>query len=257
MAKLYFLLLVKLCFLFLPITHADSLSQWYWKYKDTGFVWSNLDKDWYWINSYCGFSTATNFTTGVTSTFIKATNNRKVKILIAYDTKTGHTEAFANSVYLGARQVQGVEVTLANISNIDPTQAEFKEYDGYIIGSPVYKAGMSGKLTLWFENWPLDPDFHKKIGAAFVTAGGISAGEETAQLDIIHAFLILNMIVIGGDHWRQPFGASQMPDNILLVPNLDHPIQNKAVEEYEKRGYALGERVARIAKLMDCAKGNM
>ena len=47
-----------------------------------------------------------------------------------------------------------------------------------------------------------------KVGAAFVTAGGISAGEEAVQLAILRAMLVYNMIVVGGADWTAAFGAS-------------------------------------------------
>jgi NAD(P)H dehydrogenase (quinone) len=50
----------------------------------------------------------------------------------------------------------------------------------------------------------------EKIGAAFVTAGGISAGEELVQMNILHSMLIFGMMVAGSPGWQQPFGASGM-----------------------------------------------
>jgi multimeric flavodoxin WrbA len=50
-------------------------------------------------------------------------------------------------------------------------------------------------MNRWpFEGTPLKD----KIGAAFVSAGGISAGEELTQLSILHSMLIFGMIVVGG-----------------------------------------------------------
>jgi NAD(P)H dehydrogenase (quinone) len=96
------------------------------------------------------------------------------------------------------------------------------------------------------NGWPFQGQPLKdKIGAAFVTGGGISAGEELTQLNLLHSMLIFNMIVVGGDTWRQPFGASGITDENPFtegeVGDLIHP-------QFLVKGEALGRRVAALSQ---------
>jgi NAD(P)H dehydrogenase (quinone) len=79
-----------------------------------------------------------------------------------------------------------------------------------------------------------------KLGAAFVTAGGISAGEEVTLLNILQSMMIFGMIVMGGDDWTAPFGAS----GIRGEPPFsgEEPLR----EAFLLKGEKLGERVAGI-----------
>lgn len=83
-----------------------------------------------------------------------------------------------------------------------------------------------------------------KIGAAFVTGGGISSGEELAQLNILHAMLIYNMIVVGGPTWAEAFGASAVT---LEAPFTDTREEPWIDPRFLTKGEALGERVAELA----------
>ena len=81
-----------------------------------------------------------------------------------------------------------------------------------------------------------------KIGAAFVTGGGISAGEELAQLSILHSMMIFGMILVGGPSWDQAFGASAITG--------EQPFSSDSLvdEMFLKKGYLLGQRVAEITR---------
>lgn len=81
-----------------------------------------------------------------------------------------------------------------------------------------------------------------KIGAVFVTAGGISAGEEIAQMNIIQSMLIFGMIIVGGPDWTQPFGASA----ITGEPPFETDSPDQISDPFLEKGKNLGERVARI-----------
>ena len=116
--------------------------------------------------------------------------------------------------------------------------------EGIILGSPVHSANIAAPMMEFFRNWPFEGQKMKdKIGAAFVTAGGISAGEETAQLAILRSMLVFNMIVVGGPDWTSPFGAS----GIMGEGEYEHPGNaNELNSLFLKKGYELGERVAEL-----------
>jgi NAD(P)H dehydrogenase (quinone) len=118
------------------------------------------------------------------------------KILIVYDSKTGNTEKMAFAVAEGARQVEGVEVT---VKRVDQTSLEdLLNADGIIMGSPTYYGQMSAKLkALIDESIKIHGKLEGKVGAAFTSSGGTATGAETTLLSILGAMLIHGMIVQG------------------------------------------------------------
>lgn len=170
------------------------------------------------------------------------TLGQSVHVLIAYHSKTGNTEAMANAVSDGARSVDNVIVTLKPVSKVSTT--ELTEADAIIIGSPVYNANVSPEISAFMASWPFEGEpLKNKIGAAFVTAGGMSAGEEIVQMNILQSMLVFGMVVVGGPDWKQPFGASSVTS--------EEPFSTSSPEEMDdiflKKGHSLGARVAVIA----------
>ena len=92
------------------------------------------------------------------------------------------------------------------------------------------------------SEWPFEGNPLKdKIGAAFVTAGGISSGEELAQVNILHTMLIFGMIVVGGEEWTSAFGASAITNESIFK-------KEKLDKIFLQKGFTLGQRVAKITK---------
>ncbi len=165
-------------------------------------------------------------------------------VLIAYYSQAGHTRAMAEAVARGARSVHGVGVKLLTVA--EATREDVLAADAIIVGSPVYNANVAPQVAEFFNRWPFEgAPLRDKIGAAFVTGGGISAGEELAQLDILHSMLIFGMVVVGGPEWTSPFGASAIT---FEIPFDGTKRGSKLVmPEFEKKGEALGKRVAELA----------
>ena len=164
-----------------------------------------------------------------------------VHVLIAYHSETGHTEAMANAVAEGARTVNEVTVTLKPVSEV--TASDLLDADAIIVGSPVYNANVSPEISAFIASWPFEGEPLKdKIGAAFVSAGGMSAGEEIVQMNILQSMLVFGMVVVGGPDWKQPFGASSVTSEM--------PFTTTSAEETEdlflRKGHSLGARVAAI-----------
>ncbi len=155
------------------------------------------------------------------------------KVLVVYYSRSGNTKKMAELVAKGAREA-GAEVTVQDVTR---TKAdELIEYDGIIIGTPVYYGSMAAELKkLIDDSVRFHGRFEGKVGAAFSSSANIGGGNETAILTILNAFLIHGMIVQGisaGDHYG--------PVSIL-DPD----------ERARKQCTALG---ARVAKLLDRLK---
>ena len=169
-------------------------------------------------------------------------NTQAQNILITYYSKTAHTQSMAEEVAKGASSIPGVQVVLKRIDQT--TTKDLLAADAIILGSPVYNANLAPEVVQFMSTWPFEGNPLKdKIGAAFVTAGGISAGEELAQVNILQSMLVFGMVVVGGDDWTSAFGASAITnEGVFKTENLD--------KLFLQKGFSLGKRVAKIAKKM-------
>lgn len=171
----------------------------------------------------------------------------RVLVLVAYFSEQGHTKAMAEAVAQGARSVAGTEVELLTVATA--RTEDLLKADAVILGSPVYNANAAPQVLKFIKSWPLvNGRMKDKIGAAFVTGGGISAGEELVQMNLLHAMLIFGMMVVGGPDWTTAFGASAVTE--------EAPFQNgdPVDAHFLNKGEALGKRVARLAVRLQCAR---
>jgi NAD(P)H dehydrogenase (quinone) len=169
-------------------------------------------------------------------------NTQAQNILITYYSKTAHTQSLAEEVAKGASSIPGVQVVLKKIDQT--TTKDLLNADAIIVGSPVYNANIAPEVVQFMSTWPFEGNPLKdKIGAAFVTAGGISAGEELAQVNILQSMLVFGMILVGGNDWTSAFGASAITnEGVFKTAQLD--------KIFLQKGFSLGKRVATIAKKM-------
>ena len=171
-------------------------------------------------------------------------------ILIVYYSGTGHTALLADAVAAGARSVVGSDIRLSPVDSVSHDDVTWA--DALIVGSPVHSANVSTPILDFLNALPFNGEMRDKIGAAFVTAGGISAGEETVQLAILRAMLVYNMIVVGGPDWTEPFGASAVTAE---PPFADTAAVASIDSIFLTKGSRLGARVAEVAKLLQSREG--
>ena len=139
------------------------------------------------------------------------------KILVAYFTRSGNTKRMAEAVVGGAKSVDNAQVTLKTIDQVQPK--ELVDYDGLILGSPVYYGGMAAAVKqLLDESVALHGRLRGKVGGAFATLGVLGGGTELTVMGIVQAWLIHGMVVQGnptGGH----FGAVSIgsPDDKALA----------------------------------------
>ena len=168
----------------------------------------------------------------------KDKKDKKVTILIVYESDRPTLKSLAKKVYNGASSIKGVNVKMKTINKVKNN--ELIKYDAVIVGSPVYNANPSPKVIDFMYRWPHDSgNMNNKIGATFVTAGGISGGEELVQINIIQAMMIFGMIIVGGSDWQSPFGASKIIEELDLKKESKH---------FDLKAFNLGVRVATITK---------
>lgn len=86
------------------------------------------------------------------------------KILVAYDSRTGKTEAMAEYIAEGIR-ISGNEAVLKRVTAIR-NEKDLQGYDGYIFGSPTYHRDMIGTMKT-FLFLVQKAKLEGKLGAAF------------------------------------------------------------------------------------------
>jgi len=166
-------------------------------------------------------------------------------VLIVYHSETGHTARLADAVASGARSVAGSEVRQLSVDSV--SHADLAWADALIVGSPVQAANPSAPIVRFLASLPFDGEMSGKVGAAFVTAGGMSAGEEATQLAILRAMLVYNLIVVGGPSWTEAFGASA----VTIEPPFGDTASVASIDPiFVAKGEKLGARVAAVAKLL-------
>ena len=160
-------------------------------------------------------------------------------VLIAYFSQSGNTKTLAHAVEEGAKSVAGVRVLLLPMDQV--SNKEVLEADAIVVGSPVYNANVAPEVQRFINSWPFEGrPLKNKLGAAFVTGGGMSIGEELVQLNLLHSMLIHGMLVLGGEETEAAFGASAITG--------EAPFQTGKVEEqFLVKGRGLGKRVAEMA----------
>ena len=152
------------------------------------------------------------------------------KVGIVYYSRTGHTEKMAQFVLEGVKK-EKIEV---EIKKVEDTKIEdLLEWDGIIVGSPVYYGIVAASIKdLFDQSVKYHGRLEGKVGGAFASSANIGGGNETTVLSILQMMLIHGMIVKGtseGDHYGPV--------------SIEEP--DKRVESQCK---ALGERVAKLVK---------
>lgn len=159
------------------------------------------------------------------------------RIIVIYYSLSGNTEKMAAGVVEGVKTVAGVEAILKKVEEV--TKEDFISADGIVIGSPTYYANMATPVKQLIDDWYFQNiTLFDKVGGAFATGGGRTAGRELVVNAILMAMLNNGMIVVGPlyDNWGT-FGAS------AITAPPDEGVNNFELDDAKR----LGKRVAEVA----------
>jgi NAD(P)H dehydrogenase (quinone) len=124
-------------------------------------------------------------------------DDRRINVLLLFDSEGGLTEQLAESVAEGVRSLAGVELLYRRLSEAAPS--DLRQADALIVGSPNW-SGMTGRLKDWFDRsgdlWQTG-ELAGKPGAAFTAGWSRSAGTEATLLQILHLLLSHGMLIVG------------------------------------------------------------
>ncbi len=200
-----------------------------------------------------------------------------VKILIAFYSRNGSTEALAKAIAEGA-QAEGATVTLRRVREIvsrdimahvpgwaenadrmnaqyeAPTPDDAEGADAIIFGTPTRFGNVSSELKafvdslggLWFQGKLVG-----KAGGAFVSTSSLHGGNESTNLTMYNFMAHLGLIIVPlgyGDpamfQAGTPYGASSVSGQDNAPPTAN----DLEVARYQ------GRRVAQVARALKAAK---
>lgn len=176
-----------------------------------------------------------------TATSTMPSGSGKPTVLIVYYSLSGNTEAMARGVAAGAEAVAGVEVVLKTVAEVSREDLETAE--GIIIGSPTYYANMAAPVKQFIDDWYFQKMvLFDKVGGAFATGGGRTAGRETVVNSLLLAMLNNGMIVVGPlyESWGT-FGAS------AITAPPDEGVSGDELDDARRLGKRVAEVVLRVA----------
>ncbi|MCD6459191.1 flavodoxin domain-containing protein [bacterium] len=151
------------------------------------------------------------------------------KILVIYYSRTGNTKKMAELITQAIEQT-GAEAELKQVADVNVD--EIIEYDAIVMGSPTYYGAPAYQIRkLIDESVKFHGKLAGKIGGAFSSSANIGGGNETTILNIINAWLVHGMVVIGissGDHYG-PVSINAVDDrSSLICKNYGNKIGNLA-----------------------------
>ena len=190
-------------------------------------------------------------------------------ILVLYYSHYGATKEMAQHIARGVNAVDDVEATIRTVAPVSTTCeavensipddghpyaqiADFENCDGLLLGSPTRFGNMAAPLkyfldgtsSLWLSGTLID-----KPAAVFTSTSSLHGGQESTLLSMMLPLLHHGMMIVGIPYSEKellstttggtPYGASH-----LAGPES----KNKISEEEKKLCFALGKRVATIAR---------
>lgn len=119
------------------------------------------------------------------------------RILVLYDSKTGHVARMAQLVAEGARTVDDTEVRIRSVD--EATADDVVWCDGLAVGSPTNMGILSWKMKrFWDETMgPKWMEVDGKIACAFSSAGGWGGGMELACQSLLTVLMNFGFLVFG------------------------------------------------------------
>jgi NAD(P)H dehydrogenase (quinone) len=119
------------------------------------------------------------------------------KILVLYDSASGHTAKMAALVAEGAREVPDIEVRLRHLD--EATADDVLWCDGLAVGSPTNMGILSWKMKRFWDE-TMAPHWMKvdgKIACAFSSSGGWGGGQELACQSLLTVLMNFGFLVFG------------------------------------------------------------
>lgn len=169
----------------------------------------------------------------------------ELRVLITFDSVDGHTEKVAEWIAEGVRSHPGVDLKFQRVEHT--THDDLVWADAIIVGSPVYNTGLTPGVGTFLAEWPFDDaPLKNRVGAAFVSCKGATAGAENSLFLILKTMMMFRMITVGGEEWRTGFGVAYVRDNST----------EQTLGFLRKQSIELGQRVCRVAEATESLRSS-
>jgi multimeric flavodoxin WrbA len=167
-----------------------------------------------------------------------------MQVLVAYYSLRGNTEKFARHVVVGAERVPNTRVTIKRVEDV--TKQDLDVADAIALGAPTYFANIPGEMKVVIDNWnwKWKVDFTDKIGGAFSTGGGQTAGKEFVCVSLL-LFMINNRMVVAGPLYEDAEGEDKWGE--LGSSAMTGPLDPGVSEKEFDAAHRLGHRLATLA----------
>jgi NAD(P)H dehydrogenase (quinone) len=133
-----------------------------------------------------------------------AAATRPARLLVLYQSRTGHTKMMAELVAEGAGSVPESEVRLKSVD--EATADDLLWCDGIAAGSPTQMGSIAWEMKRWFDDvaQPLWPKIEGKLGCAFSSSGGLAGGGELTCLALQIVLMNFGLLVFGVPDYVAP-----------------------------------------------------
>ena len=140
------------------------------------------------------------------------------KVLVLYYSSYGHVETLAQAVAEGAKEVDGVEVTVKRVPELVPEEVarksgmkldqaaplaepkELADYDAIIFGTPTRFGNMAAQMRNFLDQtgglW-MSGALIGKVGSVFASTNTQHGGQETTITSFHSTLLHQGMVIVG------------------------------------------------------------
>lgn len=201
--------------------------------------------------------------------------NAHAEILVVYYSRNGSTAQLARQVCRGVEAVDGVTARLRSVPPVSAesdravravpedgapwaTLDDLRECDGLILGSPVRFGNMAAPLkhfldqtsSLWLQGTLVD-----KPAAAFTSSQTLHGGQESTLLSMLTPLLHHGMVFVGLPFTEKGINETRSGGTPYGASHVGVTAQDgRLTEEETSLARALGQRVARIARVLKAAR---
>ncbi len=180
-------------------------------------------------------------------------------IAIVYHSGYGHTQAVAEAVAAGARNVAGAKVALIPVAEAEAREAELDAADAIIFGSPTYMGGVSADFAK-FKDWTskkwMARAWQDKLAAGFTVSASWGGDKQNTLYQLLTLAQQQGMVWVGlglapgYNHSKgSPEDLNRTGASLGLMAQANADQGNDGIGGSElKTAQALGKRVAEAAR---------
>ena len=181
------------------------------------------------------------------------------KVAIVYHSGYGHTAKVAQAVERGAASVEGADIKLISVEQVDEHWDDLNAADAIIFGAPTYMGSASAKFKEFADKtskiW-MNQGWKDKLAGGFTNSGAYSGDKQNT---------LVQMVVLAAQHSMLWISLGQLPGNntstgspndlnrvgsytgLATQSNLDQGADVAPIESDLKTAEGYGRRVAELA----------